>query len=126
MNLYLDPQTHDLALEGGRLLRAAAGPDQIAQSIKTRLLFWRGESLLDTREGVPYATQILGVKNPDLGRIRGIFLRTIRSVPGVRDVTRIELELDAATRALTVEWVVRTTEGGMVRSEDYGPLLLEV
>lgn len=119
----LDPESHDLALDPGGRLRYVEDDAATAQEIKTRILFFRGENFMDTREGVPYYDEIL-VKGVDLGRVREIFRKVIMSVPAVVDVPGLDLVLDNATRALTVTWEVRTTGGRVVRSADFPPLVI--
>jgi hypothetical protein len=126
----LDLETHDLALDDAERLeiltddtadeRAAA----IAQEIKTRLLFFRGEAFSDLREGVPYFQEILR-KGVDLARVKAIIRSVIISHPEIADVPSVEIELDRATRAATVTWAARTRDGRTIRSEDFGPLVIE-
>lgn len=90
----------DLAIDGGRFL-FFEDLDHIRQTIACRLRFGRGEWFLDLREGVPYY-QVVLVKNPDLSVIRALFRRVIMSVPGVLSVPVLTLDLDRASRTLSV------------------------
>ena len=119
----LDPESHDLAFDAGGRLRYVEDDAATAQEIKTRILFFRGENFMDTREGVPYYTEILE-KGVDLARVREIFRKVIASVPSVVDVPLLSLDLDRTTRTLTVVWEVRTATGRLIRSEDFPPLVV--
>ncbi len=114
---------HDLSLDDGGRLEVVDSDEATAQEIKTRLLFFRGESFMDVREGVPYYQEILK-KAPDMARIRAIIRAVILSVPSVIDVPVLEIAHDRATRSATVTWEARTRTGGVVRSADFGPLVL--
>jgi len=119
----LDPNTHDLAIDSGGRLRYVEDDAATAQEIKTRILFFRGENFMDTREGVPYYEEILE-KGVDLARVREIFRKVIQSVPAVVDVPLLTLDLDRTTRALTVVWEARTNTGRVIRSADFPPLVV--
>lgn len=120
---FLNPATHDLAVQNGRF-RTVSDDEATAQEIKTRLLFFKGESFTDRREGVPYWTEILAVKGVDLNRVKAIIRAVIRSVPAVVDVPRLEIVYDRATRRASVDFEARTVRGSTIRSADFGPLLI--
>jgi hypothetical protein len=92
----------DLAVDSGRLL-FFEDLDHIRQTIACRLRFGRGEWFLDLREGVPYY-QVVLVKNPDFSVIRALFRRVILTVSGVLSVPVLTLELDRASRTLSVSF----------------------
>lgn len=121
--LALDPLTHDLSVSAGRFLTVDEDAATV-QQIRTRLLFFRGESFTDQREGVPYWEEILAVKGVDLGRVKTLLRGAILNVPSVVDVPILEIELDRSTRRASVTFEARTVLGTVVRSEDYGPLVL--
>lgn len=125
LGLYLDPTTHDLALEGGTLAKIPSREQAIRQQIKTRLLMSRGEYFLDVRQGLPYYREILR-KAPNIPRIRSIFRQAIESVPGVVDVPVLSVTLDPRSRKLSVRFEARALGDLVVSSEDFGPLLIEV
>ena len=79
------------------------GADAVAQHLKIRLRFVLGEWFLDTRVGIPYRSQIW-VKNPNLAAIQSVYRRAIASTPGVDELQRIDLALDASTRQLRVSF----------------------
>lgn len=122
----IDTLTGDLDLDdAGRMVVLDDSDDQAtAQEIATRLQFFKGECAKDLREGVPYYQEILR-KGADLGRVRAIVRQVIASVPAVVDVPSVEVTLDRATRAATVTWTARTRRGSVIRSEDFGPLVIE-
>lgn len=120
---YLDPATHDLTVVSGRL-RLVADDEATVQEIRTRLLFFKGDSFVDQREGVPYWEEILAVKGVDINRVRAILRAVIRSVPSVVDVPRLDIQIDRITRRATIDFEARTVRGSVVRSADFGPLLI--
>lgn len=99
----------DLDLSTGDL-QLVTGVDAIVQDLRSALRFVRGEWFLDQRIGVPYfkredfETTILGVKNPNLAAIRGLYSRTILAVPGVLRLDSLAVLFDRAVRTLTVNF----------------------
>ena len=77
------------------------GADAVAQHLKIRLRFIRGEYFLDTRVGLPYYSQIW-VKNPNLAAVETIYRRAIRETPGVDTLDRFDFSFDASTRELSI------------------------
>lgn len=84
-------------------------PDAVAQLVITRLKLWTSEWFLDTSEGTPYKTQILGVGTAptrDLA-IQERILET-QGVIGIADYASI---VDPSTRAFTVGATIDTIYG---------------
>jgi hypothetical protein len=98
----LDAATGDIDLSAGDLV-FVTGADAVAQHLKIRLRFVRGEWFLDQRVGIPYRSQIW-VKNPNLAAIRTTYRRSILSTPGVDKLERIDLSFDAPTREMRLEF----------------------
>lgn len=112
----------DLALSAGDLVvlgdTAATRVLYIRQKIRVRFKFFLGEWFLDLRQGIPYYRDVL-VKNPSLPLIRSLFLRVLRRTPGVLEVLRFQLTMDAVTRTLRFDFEARVTDGVViVRPED--------
>jgi hypothetical protein len=107
-----NPVEHDLRLTNGHLT-FLEGHEAIAQKVKIRLWFVRGEWYLDQREGIPYWTRVL-VKNPDIPALEAMFRRVIQGTPGIAVVERLSLTLDRATRAATLDFAARTDEGAVI------------
>lgn len=82
-------------------------PECVAQAIKTRLLLKTGEWFLDTTEGTPYATQILGYGTQG-SRDQAIKERII-DTPGVLEL--LEYSSAVNNRAMTVTATVSTLYG---------------
>lgn len=77
------------------------GAKYACQKIKQRLRFLRGEWMWDTSLGMPYYGGILA-KSPNLQLIRQLYTEEILSVPNIVAVTKLELEVQPATRLLSV------------------------
>ena len=92
----------ELDLTSGDLV-FVTGADAVAQHLKLRLRFIRGEWFLDVRVGIPYYSQIF-IKNPNLAAIETIYRRAIRETPGVDTLDRFDFEFDSATRQLEVSF----------------------
>lgn len=82
----------------------------IAQSIRTRLGFFKGEWFLDELRGVPWLQSIL-MKAPDLVAVRATLRATIAATPGVLDVPSLVIAFDAAARSLSVTFTATTDAG---------------
>lgn len=102
MGLARIAPTGDLDLAGGR--RFVRDRDYIAQKIRQRLLFFRGEWYKDTTLGVPWIQQVF-VKNPSLEVIRGLVRTAILAVPGVTSCPTCTIDYDRATRSATITFV---------------------
>ena len=114
-----NPNAHDLRLTNGHLT-FLEGHEAIAQKVKIRLWFFRGEWYLDQRIGIPYWSRVL-VKDPDLPALESMFRRAIQESPGIALVERLTLELDRAERAATLSFSATTDSG---QSFELGPFLL--
>lgn len=82
-------------------------PLAVAQSIKTRLSLWRGEWFLDTEEGMPWLTDILGKPKTPVEYIRMKILET----SGVKEIKSFETYQDQKTRKVTVTVELSTIYG---------------
>lgn len=84
-------------------------PDAVAQLVLTRLKLWTGEWFLDTTEGTPYKTQVLG-KGTNATRDIAIQER-ILDTQGVKGIVDYASIVDPSTRAFTVAATIDTIYG---------------
>lgn len=83
-------------------------PAAVAQAIKTRLKLWTGEWFLDSEEGTPYATEILGTGTSDT---RDLAVRSrILDTVGVKEITDYSSSM-SPTRQFVVSVTVATIYG---------------
>lgn len=118
LDLALDAKKHDLIIVDGDFI-VIDNAERVAQQIKIQLLTWLGEWFLDTTHGVPYLDYIL-VKNPNLELIASIFREQIMKVDDVNYVNSLEIDYDAQTRTMTVDYEASTSYGLMSRKEKLG------
>lgn len=118
LDIALDARTHDIVLVDGDML-FIDNAERVAQQIKIQLLTFYGEWYLDTTWGVPYLEYIL-VKNPNFTIIRQIFKEQILSVDDVKSVDSLEVEYDAQTRTMKVDYTASTEYGLITRKEILG------
>lgn len=86
----------------------ANSPQCVAQAIMTRLRQFVGEWFLDTSDGTPYMTEILGTGTQNT---RDFAIKDrITGTPGVSSILSYQSNVDA-TRAMTVSVVVDTIYG---------------
>jgi hypothetical protein len=104
----VDITTGDI-VHNGRSLQRIGGLDSIAQSLRTRLSFFRGEWFLDEFFGVPYFQSVLG-KFP-LAGVREVFRAIIADTPGVLDILTLSLVPSGTVRAFRLEFKVSTDLG---------------
>jgi len=77
--------------------------DVILLAVKSRLQFFQVEWFLNTEDGTPYFQDIL-VKPARLPLIEGILKRRILETPGIAALNSFELNFEASTRKLSVEF----------------------
>jgi hypothetical protein len=114
-DLALDPLTHDLVFEGGDLSTVTDGAE-IEQSLKIALLTGLGEWAFDTAAGVAYRNG-WRVRPINSALINADVRRVCLGVAGVLRVDKVSIDLDAATRHVTVGVEVTTIYGEAARSE---------
>ncbi len=112
-----DPSTGFLSLAGGGLSLTTTLKDYVIAHIAECLSMFAGEWYLDTREGIPYF-KIVSTR-PDMPLLRSLFQRGVAAVPGVGDVTRIDLAFDGQTRTLTVVVSCVLTDGEVLTNVPY-------
>lgn len=98
------------------------GSEAIAQTVGVRLRLFRGEWFPNADEGIPYFSDIFGVKNPKLAAIRSLLSRAILATPGIQRLDSCDLEFDPETRSLSVSWSATTWDGQ--KAEDREDLVL--
>jgi hypothetical protein len=102
----------ELTEEGDYLLGRAGtflvdSPETVAQAVLTRLRLWSGEWFLDTSEGTPYETQILGYGTQST---RDLAIRErVLNTPGVDSITAYTSNVE--NRKMTVTMTVLTIYG---------------
>lgn len=97
----------------------------IRQKVASRFKFFIGEWFLDQRKGIPYYRDVF-VKNPKVALIRSLFLRILRTTPGVTSVPDFSVRYDFSTRQLFFDFqaVVDGSAQLVVRQSDQDFVLL--
>lgn len=113
----------DLKLEGGDVVvlgsTTSTRIQYIRQKIASRFKFFLGEWFLDKRKGIPYYRDAF-IKRPNQRVLRSLFLRVLRTTPGVTGVPSFSLHLDPETRQLSFAFqaVVDGSADLVVRQSD--------
>lgn len=84
-------------------------PEAVAQAVLTRLRLNQGEWFIDTSDGMPWATEVLG-KYTEITRDAVIKDRVL-GTPGVTAITEYSSTFDGNTRALAVSVTISTAYG---------------
>lgn len=115
-DLALDPVTNDLHFDAAGDLVLCDGADLAMQSIRTVLLTHTGEWWGDVTLGIDWVGEVL-VKDPRLDIVRALLADQILSVPGVRAVGDIGIDIDPNTRAATITIAATATSGELLQGE---------
>lgn len=84
-------------------------PDAVAQIVLSRLQLYQGEFFLDTRDGTPWRTQVLGKYT---GPTRDMVIRSrILGTPGVTALADYNSAVNRDTRGFTAQANINTTYG---------------
>lgn len=113
---------NDVAIENNRLVLTDHNSDQeISQRLLQRLRFFQGEWFLNRIEGLPYF-QAVFVKGTPPDIIEAAFKDVIIATEGVESLQRFApLDLNTATRELTVDFDVRTINGNNLTINEVVP-----
>jgi hypothetical protein len=121
-----NPVVHDLRITNGTLVFTQVLEEEVAQRIKTRLLFFKGEWFLDRREGLPWFDKVLGQK-PDTDVVREAVARVLRGVQGVALVRSVDATFSGVNRALSVDFSCLLEDGSVFTAANMGgPFIVEI
>lgn len=115
-----NPIVGDLQLVNGQLVLTATLAEVVAQRLRIRFQFFKGEWFANPDEGFPFFQDVF-VKAPDLGRITDLFRDAIMGVNGVASITSLSILLVAGTRTLNVVFIAALTDGTTLSSADFKP-----
>lgn len=112
---------YDIDLSSGDV-QMVSGVAGVAQLCRTTLAMFRGEWFMDATVGIPYyenddvippvtASQALFEQKFDQNKATRTFSRELLQVPGVAEVTLMEVTFDNKSRTLSVNFEVRTVFG---------------
>lgn len=87
------------------------GLTAVKQQIQTGAQVFRERWQFDRNAGVDY--EDVFVKDPDLRLVRLVFFDFLNSIPGVVDVTSLDLRVETQTRTLFVSFEVSTDFGNL-------------
>jgi hypothetical protein len=91
-------------------LTLLTGKALVAQRLKCRFASIQGEWFYDSSWGIDYTNQIF-VRAPNFATVRLLLLDQVTECPGVRQVTKFELDYDKVTSELSLDLEVLTDEG---------------
>lgn len=117
-DLNLDLLTGDAILDEGNF-ELNSGIDAVRQHLKQRLQTFLGEWFLDNRVGVPYYEHIL-IKNPNPSVLDTVFKSVILNTPGILELIEFDIDLDEATRQMTLVFKANTVDGEIDFSQVLG------
>jgi len=98
---------HDIGISGGKF-KLVTGADEVRQRVKVAVWHYLSEYFLDTPQGVPYYTQIMGRKN-GASEVSVILRNKILRVPGVVRVVSFTVEFDTILRVFEVSGEIEVT-----------------
>ena len=87
-------------------------PETVGQAVITRLRLWQGEWFVDTIDGTPWGTQVLG-KYTAATRDVAIRVRVL-GTPGVNAILSYNTNVDDQTRRFSAQIVIDTIYGQVV------------
>ncbi|MGL5395963.1 MAG: hypothetical protein ACRDBQ_11925 [Shewanella sp.] len=101
-DFYLNPESWDIEFTNTGDIEIISGPQETNQNSKFRLQIIQGEMFDDTRQGMPWLTDMV---NPaiDISAKKRIMERVILSTPGAISIDSMEIGVDANGLA-TAQW----------------------
>lgn len=110
-DLLLDLITNDLVITDD--LDFARGIDAVVQDCRIAVQTFLEEWFMDLDQGIPYMQLIFSQKPASAGvAIAQITIRSaLLSVDGVAEITKFEVNFTGKTRALSIVFAIRATNG---------------
>lgn len=99
----------DYSFGNGQLDFERDTPEAVAQAVVTRLRLWAAEWFLDTSDGTPYQSAILGKNSKESADIA--FRQRIVETQGVNEVTQFSSTLDPDLRKYSLSATIDTIYG---------------
>lgn len=112
-NLYLDPSTNDISLNGYQLRITTDVSEYVSQKLINVLRTFSGEWFLNNEIGIPYFDRVL-IKKADLNDVNSIFIAAINSIPEIKKILSFETLFDTTTRTYSVDFSVQITNGEII------------
>lgn len=110
MDLYIDPDTNDISLAGGRAVTVSANEEKV-QRIRNRLMTVKGEWFTDLDYGLDYENVIWN-KQASMGVKAAHIQATILAAADPGDkITAFDMQFDGVTRTLSVQATVQFGNG---------------
>ena len=106
---------HDIEIINGELV-FVDDADEVAQAVKTRLLFFFSEWPWAVNEGVPWFEQIF-IKNPDFTLVESVLKTEIIETEGVVELFSFDLDFDRRNRGLKIENLIIRSNFGLINTE---------
>ncbi|MGL4754671.1 MAG: hypothetical protein ACRCXB_20025 [Aeromonadaceae bacterium] len=108
-DFYLNPDSWDIEFTSSGDIEIIEGPRETNQNSKFRLQIIQGEMFDDTRQGMPWLTDMV---NPaiDISAKKRIMERVILSTPGAISIDSMEIGVDANGLA-TAQWAGTCSTG---------------
>lgn len=107
-------ECNDIFLSGNRI-SVNSDSEQVAQSVRSRLLFYQGEWFLDLTAGVPYFQQIFQ-KPAQIATAESALKSEILKTEGLNSLTSFSSSFDRQTRQLSVSFTANTIYGEINQS----------
>lgn len=111
--LKLDETTHDLFVTNFEFASISLRTEDLAQRLKIKLLFFKGEWFLDENYGIPYFQEVF-VKGTNREAIDDRFRIAISQERDVERLLEYSSEFDPINRVFQVSATVKTTEGEII------------
>lgn len=117
---WLLDEDNDIVLRNGSFATVDSS-QQVAQHVRTRLLFYLEEWFLDARVGTPWFQEVF-VKPVNLPLIESIIKARILETPEVARIIEFSIDFpDPNSRALQVNFSAETTYGETITIEVPSP-----
>ena len=119
----INPIIGDIYIDNGQMV-FVLGKEFIAQKLRIKFQFFKGEWYLDQREGFPYWERVFK-KNPNVNEIASLFRRCAYDTPGVASVRSVDVTVDVETRLMSVSIDVVTDDNEIIKW-DNEPFILSI